>query len=73
LFIVEDTGIGIRSEDVAKLFNLFGKLKDAEDINKEGVGLGLMICKNITEAMGGRINVESILGKGSCFSFKIVS
>jgi signal transduction histidine kinase len=46
---VEDTGIGIKPEDMAKLFNLFGTLKDSENINQNGIGLGLVICKKITE------------------------
>jgi two-component system CheB/CheR fusion protein len=46
---VEDTGIGISPKDMAKLFGLFGKLKDEENINQHGVGLGLTICKRIVE------------------------
>ncbi len=48
-FVVEDTGIGIKNEDISKLFNLFGKLSDSKEINKSGVGLGLTISKKLTE------------------------
>ena len=41
---VVDTGRGIKAEDMAKLFSLFGKLRRTADINSEGIGMGLMIC-----------------------------
>lgn len=56
---VEDTGIGIKENEQKKLFKIFGKLKDTENINSKGVGLGLSICKKITEFMGGGITIES--------------
>lgn len=46
---VEDTGIGIKEEDLNKLFKYFGKLTESYSINKGGVGLGLMISKLIIE------------------------
>ena len=45
--IVKDTGIGIKDEDQAKLFNLFCSLESSKDINPNGIGLGLHICKMI--------------------------
>ena len=50
---VEDTGVGIKEEDKSKLFVMFGKLDSTQKINTSGIGLGLSICKKITEAFGG--------------------
>lgn len=46
---VYDTGIGIKNEDKDKLFQLFGKLPDQQNINREGTGLGLHITKQLVE------------------------
>jgi hypothetical protein len=46
-FEVEDSGIGIKEENFNNLFKIFGKLKETEDINTEGIGLGLTICNSI--------------------------
>ena len=54
---VKDTGIGITSEDQAKLFMLFGKLTTTASLNTNGIGLGLSICKRIVESFNGRIHV----------------
>ena len=69
---VSDTGVGINQEDYQNLFKMFGKLKDRNGINVEGVGLGLTICKKLCEAMGGSISVTSILDQGTTFTFSIV-
>jgi signal transduction histidine kinase len=66
---VKDTGIGISNENLQKLFMSFGKLKDSNSLNENGCGLGLNICKRISQSMGGDIIVKSILGLGSTFSF----
>ena len=50
---------------------LFGKLSCSKNINESGVGLGLTICKNICEHMGGSIEVSSKQNKGSIFSFEV--
>ena len=50
---VEDTGIGVKAEDLPNLFKLFGKIKDNANINPTGVGMGLVICKKLTELLGG--------------------
>jgi signal transduction histidine kinase len=71
LFNVEDTGIGIKYQDLSKLFKLFGKLEDKDKLNKGGCGLGLSICKSIVQQLGGKIEVQSIEGFGSSFSFNI--
>ena len=66
--------MGIRKEDLNKLFLNFGKLADAEGKNKSGTGLGLSICKHIIEKMGGSVRVESHgLGMGTTFVITITS
>lgn len=63
---VRDTGPGIPAEDVAKLFTPFERL-GAERMEIEGSGIGLALCKHLTEAMGGKIGVGSMPGIGSTF------
>lgn len=65
---VEDTGIGIAAEDLEFIFDEFAQVYSA---TKQGTGLGLAICKKIVELQGGKIDVSSVLGKGSIFSFEI--
>ena len=59
-FKVEDSGIGIKEDEKDKLFKLFGKLKIKDNINQNGVGLGLTISKKLVEQLGGDIRVDSI-------------
>jgi signal transduction histidine kinase len=66
---VHDEGIGIRAEDIPKLFNKFTRLFDKRAMDIGGSGLGLFITRSIVEAHGGHIAVESEWGKGSTFSF----
>ena len=68
---VTDTGIGIREEDLEKLFVSFQQVDTKRNRSAEGTGLGLAICKSLTEAMGGTIGVESTYGQGSDFWFSI--
>ena len=68
---VIDTGLGISEADQKKLFQLFGKLKASKHLNQQGVGLGLTICKKISEFMGGLISVKSKENEGSTFTFSI--
>ncbi len=65
---VEDTGIGIKEEDIDKLFEKFGRLDLEKNISIEGSGLGLAITKKLVEMMGGKIVVQSEYGKGSKFT-----
>jgi signal transduction histidine kinase/FixJ family two-component response regulator len=65
---VEDTGIGIRKEDIEKLFSAYNQLDAKSNRRIEGTGLGLSICKNLVELMGGAISVESEYEKGSAFT-----
>ena len=64
---VEDHGIGIPPDDVAAVFERFRRASNVDDRQFSGMGLGLYICKGIVEQHGGRIWVESELGKGSTF------
>ena len=68
---VADQGEGIMPEDQAKLFQKFGRLQRSMTTSVRGTGLGLWICKQYIEAMGGDIWVESEFGKGSCFHFSL--
>ncbi len=68
---VEDTGMGIKREDLPMLFNNFAQLDTKKNRNIEGTGLGLAITKRLVEEMGGSISVTSTYGKGSTFSFEI--
>jgi len=52
---VRDSGRGIRKQDLLRLFSRFGKLDDPENINEEGIGLGLTICQAIIKANDGLI------------------
>ena len=66
---VIDTGIGISEENQKKLFQLFGLLEDKKQLNKNGIGLGLTIAKDICQVFGGDISIQSEVGKGSTFKF----
>lgn len=67
---VKDWGIGIAQEHLKEIFEDFSQI-DGTSIGKQGTGLGLAICKRIVELHGGRISVESVLGKGSEFKISI--
>ncbi len=68
---VSDHGIGIASEDLAKLFRPFSRLRDRRSSGIEGFGLGLSICERFVRAHGGSFEVLSRPGEGSSFSFKL--
>lgn len=68
---VSDTGIGIKEEDLGKLFESFTRIEEKRNRNIEGTGLGLNLTKHLVEMMGGEISVQSTYGKGSCFTAKI--
>ena len=65
-----DNGKGIRAEDMNLLFKQFGKLRRTAEMNSEGIGMGLMICKNLVHENEGTISVYSDgIDKGSVFTF----
>ena len=68
-FFVEDTGAGIKQEDIEHIFETYVS-RDAET-TKNGYGLGLPLCKIIVEKFGGKISVESEVGKGTIFRFSM--
>jgi hypothetical protein len=68
-FSVEDTGIGIAPGDMAHIFEPFVQLEDGKE--QQGTGLGLAISKQQVELLGGRLELESIVGKGTTFHFEI--
>ncbi len=68
---VTDTGIGIKEEDIEKLFVSFQQVDSKRNRNIEGTGLGLAISSRLIEQMGGTISVTSEYGKGSTFSFAV--
>ncbi|MGI0481835.1 PAS domain S-box protein [Geminocystis sp. CENA526] len=67
-FVVKDTGIGIASEDIEKLFKPFVQIDSALNRQYEGTGLGLVLVKKIVELHGGKVSVTSEVGVGSCFT-----
>ncbi len=71
-FTVQDSGIGISSEAISKLFDAFTQADTSTTRQFGGTGLGLTICKRLSEMMGGKIWVESQQGKGSRFIFTAI-
>lgn len=69
-FIVTDSGIGIKQEDLEKIFERFVQVDSSIGRRHQGTGLGLSICRKLAQLMGGDIAVKSTLGKGSSFMFQ---
>lgn len=69
--IVKDTGIGIKEEDIPKLFRAFQRMDSTVRSKDDRTGLGLAITKRLVEMMGGELTVQSVYGKGTAFSFQI--
>jgi PAS domain S-box-containing protein len=70
-FEISDTGIGIKPEDIGKLFGDFSRVDSQANQGVEGTGLGLAITRSLCRAMGGDVTVESEYGKGSVFAVHI--
>lgn len=68
---VRDTGIGIKDEDIPNLFRAFRRVEEKRNRNILGTGLGLPITYHILESMGSKLNIDSIYGIGSVFSFSL--
>ena len=68
---VSDTGIGIKQEDISKLFSAFERIEEERNRNVEGTGLGMSITQKLLKMMNSKLNVESVYGQGSTFSFEI--
>ena len=68
---VSDTGIGIKPEDMSKLFESFGRIDEQRNRNVEGTGLGMSIVTALLEKMNSKLEVESEYEKGSTFSFNL--
>lgn len=70
-FIVKDTGIGIKDEDIGKLYDAFERIEEKRNRNIQGTGLGINICVQLLTLMGSKLLVDSVYGLGSQFSFGI--
>jgi signal transduction histidine kinase len=68
---VSDTGVGIAPEHLTKIFDEFAQVGNAARDHHDGWGLGLAICRRLTEALGGQITVESELNRGSSFTISL--
>jgi signal transduction histidine kinase/DNA-binding response OmpR family regulator len=68
---VEDTGIGIKKDDIENIFTAFAQAQFSDNSSHDGTGLGLSISHQLAELMGGSVNVESSVGKGSRFWMEI--
>ena len=68
---ISDTGTGLSEEDIKKLFRIDVHYTTIGTSSEKGTGLGLILCKEFVEINGGKIWVESELGKGSTFKFTL--
>lgn len=69
---VKDTGIGIKQEDIKKLFSPFERIEEGRNRAIEGTGLGMSIVKSLLASMNTQLDVRSVYGEGSDFSFRVV-
>ncbi|NLI09830.1 MAG: hypothetical protein GX447_03620 [Elusimicrobia bacterium] len=71
IFKIKDNGIGIKEEDIIKLFKPFSQIENGSDRNHEGTGLGLAISYKLAKILGGNLKAESVYGKGSVFTLAL--
>ncbi len=71
-FMVTDTGIGIKKEDIPKLFNRFSQVDNQHTRKVTGTGLGLALSRGLAELLGGDLTVTSEYGVGSCFHIEVI-
>nr|MCR4782796.1 response regulator [Lachnospiraceae bacterium] len=71
IITVKDTGIGIKEEDIEKLYSPFERIEESRNRTIEGTGLGMNIVKQLLDLMGSKLDVSSVYGVGSVFSFTI--
>jgi signal transduction histidine kinase len=66
-----DTGVGIPEQQLDNLFHIEGKYTTSGTVNEKGTGLGLILCKDFIEKLGGKLHIASAPGKGSTFYFTV--
>ena len=71
-FCVKDTGIGIKEEDIKKLFSAFERIEEKRNRSVEGTGLGMNITQRLLNMMDSSLQVHSVYGEGSEFYFEVV-
>ena len=70
-FSVSDTGIGMRREDMDRLYTPFSRIEESRNRSIEGTGLGMTITRRLLELMGSQLEVQSVYGEGSTFAFSV--
>ena len=70
-FVISDTGIGIKQEDMDKLFSAFERIEEERNRTIEGTGLGMNITQRLLDMMGSKLEVSSVYGEGSTFAFTV--
>jgi two-component system aerobic respiration control sensor histidine kinase ArcB len=70
-FTIKDTGVGIPKEEVEKVFAMYYQVNHPEHQSATGTGIGLAICKEMVNLMKGEIKVNSVVGKGTCFTVEL--
>ena len=70
-YVVKDTGIGIKEEDIGKLYDAFERIEEKRNRNIEGTGLGINIVVQLLTLMGSKLMIDSVYGLGSQFSFSL--